>query len=88
MVVSSLVRSCRLRLWIFASCFEEHRIHLYRHRVQVRWGGGDPRMVFADGEVFVGIAPLGRVRKMEDIETLLKEHGILPSTQGGSDGEL
>jgi hypothetical protein len=29
-------------------------------------------MVFADGEVFVGIAPLGRVRKMEDIETLLK----------------
>jgi len=77
-----------LRLWIFASCFEEHRIHLYRHRVQVRWGGGDPRMVFADGEVFVGIAPLGRVRKMEDIETLLKEHGILPSTQGGSDGEL
>jgi hypothetical protein len=52
--------------------FLDHRIHLYRHRVEVRWGGGDPRMVLADGETFVGIAPLGRMRKMEEVEELLK----------------
>ena len=42
------------------------------NRVQVKWGGGDPRMIFADGKDFVGIAPLARVRTADVIEKLLQ----------------
>ena len=54
----------------------------------LRRGGGDPRMVLADGENFVGVVPLGRMRKMEEIEELLREFGIVPDARGGADGEL
>lgn len=63
---------CELKRYPGVRQFLDHRIHLYRHRVRVQWGGGDPRMVLADGETFVGVAPLGSMRAMEDIEALLK----------------
>ena len=63
---------CELKRYPGVRQFLDHRVHLYRNRVQVEWGGGDPRMVLADGEKFVGIVPLGRMRKMEEIEELLK----------------
>lgn len=70
--------------------FMEKRAHLYTRRVTIKWGGGDPRLVFADGRSFVGIAPLAKMRGMEQIEKLLTEHGILPDAAsiGGADGEL
>ena len=57
----------------------------------LRRGGGDPRMVLADGDKFVGVVPLGRMRKMEELEELLREFGIVPDARGGgggADGEL
>lgn len=63
---------CELKRYPGVRQFLDHRIHLYRHRVRVQWGGGDPRMILADGKTFVGVAPLGRMRAMEDVEALLK----------------
>ena len=79
---------CELKRYPGVRQFLDHRAHLYRHRMQVEWGGGDPRMVLADDDKFVGIVPLGRMRKMEEIEELLREFGIVPDVRGGADGEL
>lgn len=59
--------------------FLDDRVHLYRHRVTVKWGGGDPRLVLADGERFVGIAPLATARRAEEVEEILK---VRPTTGG------
>lgn len=73
---------CELKKYPGVRQFLERRMHLYEHRVRVKWGGGDPRMVFADGDAFVGIAPLGRARHMEEVEALLKVRRLVVVTRG------